>query len=145
MRTFARSERRMGLQTPAMFRTLTFIFRSDLTCLHLLLRLLQFFTAVSVFALVLVCTSVFMTQKPPWMEGKEADLGVSSPFIPPDAPAYLYNDEQMRDMQEPEAAEKARPQALSQVTGRPLSGKAAVEAAAANPGGIMLMYYNMVN
>ena len=79
------------------------------------------------------------------MEGKEADLGVSSPFIPPDAPAYLYNDEQMRDMQEPEAAEKARPQALSQVTGRPLSGKAAVEAAAANPGGIMLMYYNMVN
>lgn len=110
----------------------------------------QFFTALSVFALVLVCTSVFMTQKPPWMEGQEADLGISSPFIGPDASSepYKYNDPQMTDMGAPtgaapedgdedEAEEKGRPQALSQVKGRPLSGKAAVEAAAAHPGGLM--------
>ena len=62
--------------------------------------MLQFFTALSVFALVLVCTSVFMTQKPPWMEGKEADLGISSPFVGPGAGSepYMYNDPQMRDM-----------------------------------------------
>jgi hypothetical protein len=96
----------------------------------------QFFSALSVFALVLVCTSVFMTQKPPWMEGKEADLGVSSPFIGPDPSdqPYNYNDRQMRDMG---AAAKGRPQALAQVKGRPLSGRAAVQAAAANPGGLL--------
>jgi len=56
-----------------------------------------------VFALVLVCTSVFMTQKPPWMEGKEADLGISSPFIGPDPSSqpYNYNNPQMHDMAPP--------------------------------------------
>jgi hypothetical protein len=106
----------------------------------------QFFTALSVFALVLVCTSVFMTQKPPWMEGKEADLGISSPFIGPDPSSqpYNYNNPQMHDMGAPEEDEdedededKGRPQALAQVKGRPLSGKAAVRAAAAHPGGLL--------
>ena len=70
------------------------------------------------------------------MEGKEADLGVSSPFIGPDPSdqPYHYNDQQMRDMG---AAAKGRPQALAQVKGRPLSGRAAVQAAAANPGGLL--------
>jgi len=106
----------------------------------------QFFSALSVFALVLVCTSVFMTQKPPWMEGQEADLGISSPFIGPDASSkpYRYNDPQMTDMgagpsedEDEEDAEKGRPQALAQIKGRPLSGRAAVQAAAAHPGGLL--------
>ena len=107
------------------------------------MALLQFFTALSVFALVLVCTSVFMTQKPPWMEGKEADLGVSSPFLAPNAGAgsepYMYNDPQMRDMgvDVPDEEDKGRPQKLAQVKGPRLSGKAAVEAAAMHPGGLM--------
>jgi len=102
----------------------------------------QFFTALSVFALVLVCTSVFMTQKPPWMEGKEADLGISSPFIAPSAGGsepYMYTDPQMRDMgvNVPEDEDKGRPQKLAQMRGPRLSGKAAVEAAAAHPGGLL--------
>ena len=111
------------------------------------------------FALVLVVTSVFMTQKPPWMEGKEADLGISSPFIAPgrgsSAAPYAYTDAQMGDMAKQEPAEdgedeeeegrdeeKGRPQTLAQMQGggrgrMRLSGKAAVEAAAHHPGGLL--------
>ena len=111
------------------------------------------------FALVLVVTSVFMTQKPPWMEGKEADLGISSPFIAPGSGSstapYAYTDAQMGDMAKQEPVEdgedeeedggvqeKGRPQTLVQMQGRGrgrmrLSGKAAVEAAAHHPGGLL--------
>jgi hypothetical protein len=75
------------------------------------------------------------------LQGKEADLGVSSPFIGPDAPdpeSDVYNDAQMHDMAKNE--DKSRPQALAQVHGgwgQRLSGKAAVEAAATHPGGML--------
>lgn len=76
------------------------------------------------------------------MEGKEADLGISSPFVAPGAGSepYMYNDPQMRDMgaEVPEEEEeKGRPQKLALVTGPRLSGKAAVEAAATHPGGLL--------
>ncbi|EKX42382.1 hypothetical protein GUITHDRAFT_141326 [Guillardia theta CCMP2712] len=98
----------------------------------------EFFTALAVFGLVLVVTSVFMTQKPPWMAGEEADLGVSSPYQTPASPPDEYSEEEMQEMQGTQAEKALKTQSLA-VRGkqRLLSGKAAVALAASHPGGMI--------
>lgn len=56
----------------------------------------QFFGALAVGALVLVCTAVVMTQRPVWMVGEEPSLGVLRPFSETAEPRQTYSQAQLK-------------------------------------------------
>eukprot|EP00286_Rhodomonas_abbreviata_P022920 CAMPEP_0181315808 /NCGR_PEP_ID=MMETSP1101-20121128/15568_1 /TAXON_ID=46948 /ORGANISM="Rhodomonas abbreviata, Strain Caron Lab Isolate" /LENGTH=336 /DNA_ID=CAMNT_0023423031 /DNA_START=11 /DNA_END=1021 /DNA_ORIENTATION=- len=56
----------------------------------------QFFGALAVGALILVCTAVIMTQRPVWMVGEEPSLGVLRPFSETTAPKQVYTPQQLK-------------------------------------------------
>jgi len=63
--------------------------------------------------------------------------GPVQPAVQLQQPADARYGAPEEDEDEDEDEDKGRPQALAQVKGRPLSGKAAVRAAAAHPGGLL--------
>uniref|UniRef100_A0A7S0HJB0 Uncharacterized protein n=1 Tax=Hanusia phi TaxID=3032 RepID=A0A7S0HJB0_9CRYP len=58
----------------------------------------QFFGALAVAALVLVCTAVVMTERPVWMVGQEPPLGILRPFTAPAPSEPVYTAAQLREM-----------------------------------------------
>mmetsp|Transcript_2350 Transcript_2350/g.6273 ORF Transcript_2350/g.6273 Transcript_2350/m.6273 type:complete len:255 (+) Transcript_2350:3-767(+) len=92
----------------------------------------QFVGALAVTTVVLVFTSVVMTQKPPWMVGKEASLVKGGRLDPP------WARESGSTSSSQDERKSARWQSLASVAGNPTAdqGKLAVEQAAAHPGGL---------
>jgi len=79
----------------------------------------QFFGALAVGALILVCTAVVMTERPVWMVGEEPPLGMLRPFTEPAPPQAVYSQAQLKKMatmgEEGEAEEKSvRQQSLAE-------------------------------
>lgn len=58
----------------------------------------QFFGALAVGALILVCTAVVMTERPVWMVGEEPPLGMLRPFSEPAPPQPVYSQAQLKKM-----------------------------------------------
>ena len=58
----------------------------------------QFFGALMVAALILVCTAVVMTDRPVWMVGEEPPMGMLRPFSEPAPAQPVYTQDQLKAM-----------------------------------------------
>ena len=59
---------------------------------------MQFFGALAVAALILICTAVVMTERPVWLGGEEPPMNSLRPFSEPPPSQPVYTQAQLKKM-----------------------------------------------